>query len=220
MRVVAEQPIGGGQKTQGSSRSSGRAKMTAARDDISLGRMAMTRRTSLQLPDRLGLEGWSRVGRNIALMRDASSWWLGDWIIYGQDKFPNHYKRVMAETSLDYQTLRNYAWVVRRYAVSRRRDNLSFQHHAEVASLEEPDQDLWLDRAAHSRWSLRELRKQLAKARAGNRVADDSVEVIVRLSVSAEKKHRWQCAAEVEHKELSDWIALLMDMAADRALGA
>ena len=84
---------------------------------------------------------------------------------YGQDKFPDRYRRAMAGTALDYQTLRNYAWVARRFAPSRRRDNLSFQHHAAVAALSGPDQDIWLVRAAEFRWSLRQLRTQLQHAR-------------------------------------------------------
>ncbi len=32
------------------------------------------------------------------------------------------------------------AWVARRFPVSRRRDTVSFQHHAEVAALPEPEQ--------------------------------------------------------------------------------
>jgi hypothetical protein len=49
--------------------------------------------------------------------------------------------------------------------MSRRRDKLSFQHHAEVAPLPEPDQDLWLNRAERLGWSLSELRRQLRNAR-------------------------------------------------------
>jgi hypothetical protein len=41
----------------------------------------------------------------------------------------------------------NYAWVARRFAMSRRRDTLSFGHHAEVAALPEPEQDFWLREA-------------------------------------------------------------------------
>jgi hypothetical protein len=40
-------------------------------------------------------------------------------------------------TGLDYQTLRNYAAVARRFELSRRRDNLSFHHHAELCALSE-----------------------------------------------------------------------------------
>jgi hypothetical protein len=51
-----------------------------------------------------------------------------------------------------YQTLRNYAVVARRLKLSRRRDNLSFQHHAEVCALGFEEQDRWLDLAAESPW--------------------------------------------------------------------
>ena len=56
-------------------------------------------------------------------------------------------------TGLDYQTLREYGVVARRFEWSRRRDNLSFQHHAEVCALTGAEQDRWLDLAAPNRWS-------------------------------------------------------------------
>src|SRR5581483_2680626 len=109
---------------------------------ISFGRMAAATRTELRLPEHLPSAEWCRVGQHIALIENASSWWLGDWLVYGQHKFPDRYRKIMAETSLDYQTLRNYAWVARRFHPSRRRDRLSFQHHVTVAPLPESEQDL------------------------------------------------------------------------------
>jgi hypothetical protein len=38
-------------------------------------------------------------------------------------------------SGLDYQTVRNDSMVARGFEMSRRRDNLSFQHHAEVCAL-------------------------------------------------------------------------------------
>jgi hypothetical protein len=101
----------------------------------------------------------------IHLIGDSSQWWLADWLVYGQARFPDRYKQAVAETLLEYRTLRNYAVVARRVDMSRRRDKLSFQHHAEVAALPEPDQDLWLNRAERLGWSLSELRRQLRNAR-------------------------------------------------------
>jgi hypothetical protein len=185
---------------------------------LSLSRVATTRRTELQLRGRIGLATWRRVGEQIALLENASTWWLGDWLVYGQDKYPDHYKRTLAGTTFDYQTLRNYAWVVRRFPPARRRDSLSFQHHAEVASLTPPEQDLWLDRAIHFRWPVGELRRQLRAGHVGRRKSDDSVTFLVRLNVSAAQKERWQSAAEIEQKELPDWVSSLMNQAADRLL--
>ncbi|MFD3523433.1 hypothetical protein [Streptomyces sp. NPDC058653] len=61
--------------------------------------------------------------------------------------------------NLSDQTLRNYAWVGRRFEHHRRRDTLSFAHHAEVTRLSPPEQDLWLGKAEAQKWSRNELRR-------------------------------------------------------------
>lgn len=70
-------------------------------------------------------------------------------------------KAAVEQTALVYQTLRNYAWVARRFPVSRRRDSLSFGHHAETAALPEPEQDFWLRKAAEQHWSRNQLRREI-----------------------------------------------------------
>jgi len=110
-------------------------------------------------PERLSLADWKRIGEQIFLISNSSSWWLGDWLVYGQDKFPDRYRIAISEAKLDYQTLRNHAWVARKFPLSRRRDTLSFQHHLEVAALPEADQDIWLERAACFKWSKAEAQE-------------------------------------------------------------
>jgi hypothetical protein len=56
---------------------------------------------------------------------------------------------------------------------SRRRDNLTWCHHAAVASLRSEEQEIWLDRAIALRLSVADLRIELKSARRGaERVAD------------------------------------------------
>ncbi len=186
---------------------------------LSVGRAAATTRTQLRLPDRLLQAEWVRIRQQICLISDASSWWLGDWLVYGQDKFPDRYRRAMAGTALDYQTLRNYAWVARRFTPSRRRDSLSFQHHAAVAALPEPDQDIWLVRAAEFGWSLRQLRTHLQHARQG--CADPQpAGVILTIHVPGDRRQRWEAAAQRRQQELLPWAVAVVDRAADQALAA
>ncbi|WP_229853128.1 LmbU family transcriptional regulator, partial [Streptomyces albospinus] len=154
----------------------------------------MTFRTSLSLPPRLELESWKEIGQKISRISDSSTWWLGDWLIYGRNRFPERYRRAIAETSLDYQTLRNYAWIARKFAVSRRRGALSFQHHAEVAALSEDEQDLWLGRAEEGNWSRNELRQRLKPAQAGTEAVPVAVDSI-KLQISQDQKKRWEVAA-------------------------
>ena len=111
-------------------------------------RAAAPTATGLSFDPLLPFEAWSAIGARIARHSSATTWWLGDWLIYGQDKYGRRYKEAIAATGLDYQTLRNYAMVARRFEVSRRRDGLTFHHHAEVCALSDADQDRWLDAPA------------------------------------------------------------------------
>lgn len=183
-----------------------------------LGRRATATRTRLDLPPRLPLEAWQEIGEQIFVLWDASTWWHGDWLVYGQGRYPDRYRRAVEEFGLDYQTLRNYAWVARKFTPSRRRAALSMQHHAEVAGLPEKAQDHWLDIAEKGRWSTSRLRKELQDARTaegGVRVPEDAT---LSLKLDSERRRRWRTAADQRGRDLPDWIAEVLDWAADSVL--
>jgi hypothetical protein len=177
--------------------------------------LARTMRTSLVLKNDLPLDGWKVVGERISTISESSSWWIGDWLLYGRANYPDRYRQAIQETALDYQTLRNYAWVAGRFCVSRRRDTLSFQHHLEVASLTPEQQDVWLDRVEKFGWSRNELRSKLKAQLKASRSATE-VEVTMRLNVSAERKQRWQAAAERAGVDIVCWIAAALDRVAEQ----
>lgn len=118
-------------------------------------------RKGLDLPRKLSFEKWIHIGEVLSVVRTSSAWCLGDWLVYGEAAFNGRYREAIERTSLDYQTLRNYAWVARRFPLSRRRDTLSFGHHAEVASLESAEQDFWLRKAEELGWSTSRLRREV-----------------------------------------------------------
>lgn len=118
-------------------------------------------RTGLQLARQLPFDSWLRIGRQLSAVSNASSWCLGDWLAYGETAYSGRYRDAVEQTSLDYQTLRNYAWVAKSFPLSRRRDSLSFGHHAEVAALPEHEQDFWLRKAQELGWSRNRLRREL-----------------------------------------------------------
>jgi hypothetical protein len=183
--------------------------------EFSLYGVARTRRTSLCLPGELPLELWKRIGEHIHLIAESSAWWIGDWLLFGRSKYPDRYRRAIEETSLDYQTLRNYAWVAGRFAVSRRRDRLSFQHHVEVAALADDQQDAWLDRAVKFGWSRNELRSKLRAALKSERKASKAAaRATVQLTVSREREELWQAAAERAGLDVLHWIATVLDRVA------
>lgn len=171
----------------------------------------------LRFSGRLSFEQWCEVGRRVGLRANASMWWLGDWLLYGERAYGSRYLGALAVTGLDYQTLRNYATVARRFSVPRRRQDLSFHHHAEVCPLPDVEQERWLDRAAAAGWSRNELRRRLRAARNGPELAAAPP---VRLTVAPERVDRWRHAAELSESTLSDWAAAALDEAADRLLRA
>ncbi|MFE5908486.1 LmbU family transcriptional regulator [Streptomyces wedmorensis] len=184
----------------------------------SAGAAALTRRTGLSLPMDFPLAEWKRLGKHLYLIADSSSWWLGDWLIFGQDAYPGRYRQAMEETRLDYKTLRNYAWIARRFPTTERHPKVSFQHHAEVASLEPAKRAMWLERAAQEGWSRNALRQHLRQtALAGPAgVADERTGRQVQLQVrtTAERESRWADAAERDGRDLTEWIIVSLDRAA------
>jgi hypothetical protein len=67
------------------------------------------------------------------------------------------------------------AYVASRFSeLSRRRDNLSFSHHAELATLQAVEQDEWLERAELQGLSVSALRTVLRRERLGRGGAGDA----------------------------------------------
>ena len=113
----------------------------------------------------LSLLEWSQSGRRLGVIGRATGWWIGDWLSYGNTRFGERYVRAARITGYDVQTLMNMVYVASRFESSRRRDNLSWSHHAELAALEPEKQDYWLDRAEAERLSVRCLREEVRRQR-------------------------------------------------------
>jgi hypothetical protein len=108
---------------------------------------------------------WLRMGRRIGTIGRVSAWWLGDWLRYGEGRFGSRYAAGARVTGYDAQTLMNMVYVATRFPVSRRREEISWSHHAAVAALRPDEQERWLDRAVARRLSVRRLRAELAATR-------------------------------------------------------
>jgi hypothetical protein len=187
------------------------------RPDALLARRVRATRTGLNLAEGLPYEVWQRVGLQVGVLVDSSAWWIGDWLLYGQRTYGDRYATAAAATGFSYQTLRNYAWVASRFPMSRRRDSLSFGHHAELAALDDEEQEAWLRRADLRGWSRNELRRNVRKARdAGRSLPGGPVSIALR--VEDPRYERWQAAAEAEGRVLLEWMTAALDEAALSAL--
>ncbi|MFD5820423.1 LmbU family transcriptional regulator [Streptomyces sp. NPDC127038] len=180
----------------------------------------LTTKVGLQMPAKMAYDEWERAGRQLADVLDSSSWWLGDWMVYGKDHYTDRYQRGIRAAGLSYQTLRNYAWVSRRFDHTRRRPALSFQHHAELASMQVPDQELWLDRAEQGQWTTKQLRGALRAARQGEQQSAAPAEPSRRLEVPGSRLEWWHQAARQLGVDFEQWVTATLDSAAATALEA
>jgi hypothetical protein len=175
-------------------------------------------RTNLSLDPLLPFDEWKSLGSRVAMYSSASAWWLGDWLVFGEQKYGQRYKEAVSQTGLDYKTLRNYAVVARRFDVSRRRDNVPFQHHAEVCSLPDTEQDHWLDLATRHGWSKSELRRQMRATRPSLPVS--SADRAIALRLGATRERLWRDAARRGGQTVDEWMIATLDQAARAAVEA
>ncbi|GIJ46862.1 hypothetical protein Val02_37480 [Virgisporangium aliadipatigenens] len=178
----------------------------------------LTTRVGLQIPEAVTFDGWERAGTHLSRIIDTSSWCLGDWLVFGKRRYQDRYRRAVDAVGLDYQTLRNYAWVAGRFELSRRRESLSFQHHAEVAALPAETQDYWLDVAQEGGWSRSALRRAVRDA--ARRASAGSASVALpRVLVPQDNVELWRRAARYAERDLGPWVIETLNQAAARALG-
>ncbi len=187
---------------------------------LGLDRAAQATTGGLLLDLALPRTTWWRLGEQLSVLKNASCWWIGDWLVYGERRYGASYREAMRIFSLEYQTLRNYAWVSTRFPLHRRRVGLSFQHHAEVASLSEGQQEFWLHEAAARKWPRNELRRQIRAGRPVTQQRAAAEHVVLRFVVTTDREHRWRAAAEHHGSDLEHWITQSLDRAAETALRA
>ena len=112
----------------------------------------------LVMPDNMAYEDWEVVGQRLRMFEGAVQWCIGDWLNYGERAYGEKYAQAVDVSGRKYQTVANEAWVAGRVELSRRRESLSWSHHAEVASLERDEQDSLLTEAESRGWNQKQLR--------------------------------------------------------------
>jgi len=111
-------------------------------------------RSDLRITRKLTFDEWDDLGLLVREVEGAVQWWLGDWLNYGQRTYGETYKKARTLTGYDVQTLKNYAWVAKRFTPSLRKDDLPFTHYLYTAGLEDGQASTILDRAAGESWPV------------------------------------------------------------------
>jgi hypothetical protein len=119
--------------------------------------------TGLDIKHGMPIESWLEIGLKLKRINSGIQFWLGDWLKYGEANYGDMYTQALDETDYTNGSLRNIVYVCNQIEMSRRRDNVSFSAHAEVASLEPELQDKALDGIQENNLSFRDARSFVKK---------------------------------------------------------
>lgn len=173
-----------------------------------------------KLPDELSEGEWIEAGIVLARIGTGLMWWVGDYWIYGEKNYGDR-KAIVDDPNWQgpsFQTCANAASVCRAFETSRRREVLSFGHHAEVAALDVKEADRLLDWAQATiattgkPRSTKDLRREVRQSRIRPGVASSSPTVQAELetkNLKKSKQHRSLAKIEQELIRKDAYIAEL-----------
>jgi hypothetical protein len=138
-------------------------------------------RVGMTFPANMTFEDWSAVGIQLERLADATRWLFADWLNYGAHHYGDGYAKLAAQVGLSEQAVKDLKWVGGKVELSRRRDDLYFGHHREVAPLPPEEQTKWLARAKEKGWSVHRLREKIA-------LSEDAVRTVAAEAAEASKK--------------------------------
>jgi hypothetical protein len=118
-------------------------------------------KNGLKFTSDISFNEWTKIGHSLRLMEGSVQFWIGDWLNYGENTYDQWTQEFDETNQVDYGYLRNMKWIAKRVPLSRRRDNLSWSHHQEVADLEAEDQDLLLNEAETHKLNRTQFRKMV-----------------------------------------------------------
>lgn len=104
---------------------------------------------------------WKALWPNLRGWTSSLHWLLGDWLNFGKKTYGEKYALALDQTEVEYQLLRDCAWVCAAVPLASREESLSWTHHREVAPLAPRDQKRFLKLATEDRWTVSQLRRAI-----------------------------------------------------------
>lgn len=110
------------------------------------------------VPANISFLNWERTWAAVGGVRESSKWWQGDLLLVGELRYKEKYSQALDQTSAEYGTLRNIAYVAGKFTPERRRPELTWSHHQAAAGVPAEVADTILGQAAEMDWSVAQVR--------------------------------------------------------------
>jgi hypothetical protein len=102
---------------------------------LALERAGSVTATELRLPVELSVERYEAVGRMLGKLGSSVRWWLGDWLLYGEELFGHLAPQLAEVLGMSPEAMEDALRVARAFPPDPRREGLSWSHHRVVARL-------------------------------------------------------------------------------------
>lgn len=129
---------------------------------LDLDRAGALTAVSLDLTAEIDITRYEALGTFLGSLKRSASWWIGDWLLFGEATHGELMAQAMNATGLAQETLTHYRNVCEQIPKSRRRPNLSFGVHALVRTFTPAKQKSWLDKAEKNEWDAQALKHAIA----------------------------------------------------------
>lgn len=114
--------------------------------------------SGLQIEGRITQDEWWAFLDGVQKIESAIQFIIGDLASYGENTFKISYEDIAQKTGYKVETVENYAYVARNVPQNLRNNELSFNHHYIVASLDSDElKERWLLTAKEHDLSVRNL---------------------------------------------------------------
>ncbi len=129
----------------------------------------------LTFKGQLTTDEWLDVALNIQKFDGKIQWYLGDLAVYAESPTTgwgeSKYAKLLEGTGYEYQTLRHYASISRRFDrdfrervhMNAQNNTVSFGHFQIVAPLDDNFAAYWLEKAGNNGWGVAKLREEIRK---------------------------------------------------------
>lgn len=119
---------------------------------------------------------WAECGRALAKCKEATQFWIGDWLEAGEQRWGEKYSQAASETGINPQRLMQLKFVASRIPAGSRLKELSWTHHKIVASakgLTDVKRQAWLRIAQKRNLTTRELEDAIRQSAEKKIVKED-----------------------------------------------
>lgn len=125
----------------------------------------MLTETSFNLSDpNITYETWLALGEAFGRLRKASSWWIGDWFIFGDYRWGEKAAAAEHLAGVSPHRLAAICRTCMYVPKSRRRLSLPFSYHTEVSRLMPEEQTRFLTLAEDNGWTRDQLRRSILES--------------------------------------------------------